>query len=145
MAPTGRLLRRRGGGQHGAEVAAERLHPARMQTRHALVERRDGEAERHLALVLDPATVEHQQIGTRGALADGGQQRALADPRLAHHTQYPAATRARVLERQIHDGELAFASHQPHVVQDAPALVPYSVPGTSTGHFSSMIARPASV
>jgi hypothetical protein len=74
-------------GQHGREVGhavvAEGLEPARVQPRDVVVERIDHDAEGNVLLVLGGAAVEHGEPGRRAGLAEVGEQRALADSRLA--------------------------------------------------------------
>ena len=81
-----------------------------------LVERVDHDAERHVALVLGAAALEHQQPGVARAVAERGQQRGLADPRLADDAEHAARAAAHVVECVRHHGELGIAPDQVHVI-----------------------------
>ena len=104
----------RRGRQHRAEPGIQRLDAARVQGRNMVVERGDGERERHLALVLGRAPGEREQPGRAGALRGGFQQRGLADPRLTADQHDARLAAAHVLHRPLHRVELAIASYEVH-------------------------------
>jgi hypothetical protein len=111
-----------GGRQHRGEVGPDRLHAPRVQRGDVVVERVDGQPERHRPLVLGRAALEHEHARGRGAVAHGRHQRALADPRLAEHAERTARPRRRLLDGVRRGGELRLAAEQLH--RDASLLVP---------------------
>jgi hypothetical protein len=71
------------GGEHGAQVGAERLDAARVQRRDVVVERVDDQAEGDVALVLRAASGQDDHVRFERVVADGPEHRALADACLA--------------------------------------------------------------
>jgi RNA polymerase sigma-70 factor, ECF subfamily len=102
------------GGQHGPEIGPERRHPSRVHRRDVVVERIDHHAERNVALVLGAARGEHEHAMVAGRVANGTQERALADTGLAEYPQGDARALVRVRHGLRGGGELLLAPDQLH-------------------------------
>ena len=97
-----------------------------VQPRHLIVQRRHGDPERQLALMLNTTTLKHQQTRPHGTLAHGAQKRALTDPRLAQHPQHPHSATADLIQRTRDHRKLPIAPNQLHptTIRALPAPIP---------------------
>ena len=81
----------RGRREHARQICEplgpEALEPPVVERGDGVVEGVGDEPERHVALVLGRPAVQHGEPGRGGALRRGGEQRALADARLAEQRE----------------------------------------------------------
>src|SRR5262249_54081062 len=123
---------------------------AAQQDGELLVQRAEhvqGEAVRHLALVLDRAAFDQVQppLGRPGG--ERAEQRGLADPGLADHAEQGGAAAAHIVERARRQFKFAIAAGELHLPdEDAAGGRPYSNPGGRRREVPpSMAARDAGV